>query len=547
MPVRISDLVEKVRLVPAQKSMLEVVQLFLADPDDEWLTVVQDRKPVGLLGRSAAIELSASSAAATLSTLTAGEFVNSKPLKVDGRMPAAQLALQNRDDDYRRLRGGAMVIVDQRFAGIVTLPRLLSAVATENAARARAMRKTARTPACSTPEPVPTSDTEPAENYTQYLLATLAHEVRTPLTGMMGLAEMLASRMQNSDDCDIAETIVRSGNTLDRILKDTLDYVSLENGKLSINPESADLTSLVSDLKQLWSGQSTRRGLSLQVGFVPDGPHRVEVDLGRVRQVVNNLVSNALKFTPEGGISVTISTQPLGQTLMLSVEVADTGRGITQDRKQRLFDAFESGIADEDTPGWGLGLSISQALARHLGGQLSLADNPGGGSVFTLMVPVKRSVIRPTAPVKRLKSGRFNLGEVLVIEDHEACAMVVIEALEKAGWVVHHCERLAQAEEMLADQSFQAILTDLHLADGSALTLIDAIRRREGQNCDVPILAMTADITEGSRQACLAMGADRALNKPIQGPALVATLADVLMARAVGNISMPQLRGRLAG
>ena len=546
MTVRVADLAEKVRLISAQTPMSDLVQLLLSETDCEWLTVVQDRKPAGLISRSAVMELSASSTDAALSVLTVGEFVPKDVFRINGDLPAAQVALEHQRDDYQKLRGGAMVTQGRRYLGVVTLPQLLKAVAMENAARAKAMKQDTSVPEPAEETPAPSADTPTNVKDTQYLLATLAHEVRTPLTGMMGLAEMLAGRLQDPETRDIAETIVRSGDTLDRILKDTLDYVSLESGKININPEPADLTDLVNDLRRLWSVQSSRRGLALHVGFTPNGPHRVSVDLGRVRQVVNNLVSNALKFTRQGGVSVTIGTQPLGQGLMLSVEVADTGRGIAGSDKERFFRAFEKGQIPEDAPGWGLGLTISHSLARHLGGQLSLADNPGGGAVFTLMIPVTACETKPVKPTRTLKSGRFSLGEVLVIEDHEACAMVVISALEKAGWVVQHTSSLAQAEEMLSAQSFQAILTDLHLIDGSALTLIDSIRQCAGPNADTPILAMTADITAGTRQACLAMGADRALSKPIQGPALVATLADVLMARAAGDLSVPQLRGRIA-
>ncbi len=546
MTVRVADLAEKVRLISAQTPMSDLVQLLLAETDCEWLTVVQDRKPAGLISRSAVMELSASSTDAALSVLTVGEFVPRDVFRINGDLSAAQVALEHQGNDYLKLRGGAMVTQGRRYLGVVTLPQLLKAVAMENAARARAMKQDTGIPEPAEDAPPLSADIATSVRDTQYLLATLAHEVRTPLTGMMGLAEMLAGRIQDAETRDIAETIVRSGDTLDRILKDTLDYVSLESGKISIDPEPADLTDLVNDLRRLWSVQSSRRGLSLRVGFTPKGVQRVSVDLGRVRQIVNNLVSNALKFTRQGGVSVTIGTQTLGQDLMLCVEVADTGRGIAGSEKERLFRAFEKGQMPEDAPGWGLGLTISHSLARHLGGQLSLADNPGGGAVFTLMVPVTACEMKPVKATRTLKSGRFSLGEVLVIEDHEACAMVVISALEKAGWVVQQTASLAQAEEMLSAQSFQAILTDLHLIDGSALTLIDSIRQRAGPNADTPILAMTADITAGTRQACLAMGADRALSKPIQGPALVATLADVLMARAAGDLSVPQLRGRIA-
>lgn len=546
MPVRISELAVKTRLVGAEASLSAVLQLFLSDPDCNWLTVVKDRRPAGLLRRAGVMELAASSDETVLQTLMAGELIDVRPLRIDGRELAAKLALDHQQDGFRQLLNGAMVTDGRRYIGVLTLPSLLKAVSTENAARAHAMKNTPTPSDVARDEPADTGKAEPKSVDTQFLLATLAHEVRTPLTGMMGLAELLAGRVDDPGHRDIAETIVRSGDALDRILKDTLDYVSLESGVQKVSPEPSNLNRLVEDLRQLWSAQSSRRGLSLHVGLSADGTHLVDVDLGKVQQVANNLISNALKFTANGGVSVTIGTQALGTELMLSVEVSDTGRGIGEADKARLFEAFEKGERISDAPGWGLGLAISHSLSRHLGGGLSLANNPGGGSVFTLMVPVNASVIAPAEAPKTMKSGSFSLGDVLVVEDHEACAMIVIDALNNAGWTVHHAPSLRQAEDMLSMQSYQALLTDLHLADGSALTMIEKIRRREDPATSTPILAMTADISAGTRQACLAVGADRALSKPIQGPALVATLADVLMARAAGSMSLPQLRGRLA-
>ena len=163
------------------------------------------------------------------------------------------------------------------------------------------------------------------------------------------------------------------------------------------------------------------------------------------------------------------------------------------------------------------------------------------------MVPVKRAKATPWKNVEAPKRGKFELGDVLLIEDHEASAMVTIDALEQAGWTVHHAGTIDAAELYCTRTQFQMIISDLHLPDGNAMTLIDKVRRHSGVNSETPIIVMTADITDGRRQACLAMGADRALKKPVAGPELVATLADVLMSKAAtGGMSAPQLRGRIA-
>ena len=272
---------------------------------------------------------------------------------------------------------------------------------------------------------------------------------------------------------------------------------------------------MTDDLRRLWASEAARRGLALRVGFIPDGPHYVQTDCGRVRQIANNLISNALKFTKEGEVSISLSTQPIGGALILLLSVTDTGRGLTENQRDRFMEVFEKGPEIDGVKGWGLGLTISRALATGLGGDLSYADNPQGGSAFTLRIPVEQAVSQtttlsePTAP----KRGKFELGDVLLVEDHEASAMIVINALEQAGWTVHHAGTLHSAESYVALTKFQAVITDLHLPDGNSMTFIDNLRRKGGMNASTPVIALTADTTESRRQSCLSVGADRADEK----------------------------------
>ncbi|MEM9226205.1 MAG: ATP-binding protein, partial [Pseudomonadota bacterium] len=325
------------------------------------------------------------------------------------------------------------------------------------------------------------------------------------------------------------------------------DFGRLGAGKLKLNVEPADLSDLANELRNLWAPQSRRRGLSLMIGLSPDVPSLIKVDTGRVRQIANNLISNALKFTSRGGVTVSIAVHPVAGRTMLSVEVADTGTGIPDKDKTRLFKAFETGAEPgERLPGWGLGLSISNALAKHLDGSLSVADNPAGGAVFTLLVPVEKA--RPAELVggERLKSGRFALGEALLIEDHEPSAFIVTDALTTAGWSVVRAKSLSAARKMTGAKRFQVILTDLHLIDGHAGPFVETLRAGSGLNKTQPIAAITADVSGSVEQVCRAQGFDRVIRKPVQGPALVANLADLLMSHAAGKISRPALRGRLA-
>ncbi|MEO0550302.1 MAG: ATP-binding protein [Pseudomonadota bacterium] len=563
MAVRIGDLVDTVGLVSADTPLSVAISRFQSDPLCDCFTVVRDRKPIGLLHRPMAMEIALSVEPGGLDKICAGDIAETAPVLLDSDMFAAEVALRFRKDDYAKLRKGAFVKGNGRYAGVLNFAKLMKAVALENAARAKAMKAQPQ-PAPepveiakpeAQPEPVAAPPAEalpetplPSDISVQALMATLVHEVRTPLTGIMGMAEILDSRLQRTDNRDMAQSIVQSGETLNHILKDTLDYASLRAGALPLRSEAADLNDLAVELRREWATKASKKGLALHIAHNPDGPPKVDTDLRRIRQICDILIRHAVKQTRDGQVSVTIATSPIGDQYMLSIQIADTGRGADEGMFQSVRSAFASGAALQGVPGWGLGLTICNSFAHHLGGQMQLERNPGGGSVFTLSLPVKAglSLSKKDRKAGLPKSGQFALGDVLLIEDHEACALIVMDALEQAGWNVRHAPTLSCARDALSEQSYQAILTDLHLTDGNALTLIEDIRRRGGEHAGVPILALTADGTDGSRQACLAMGADRALKKPLYGPELVATLADVLMSRAAGAFTAGQLRGRLA-
>lgn len=537
MPVCLGDFVERAKPISANVPLSHVVERFLNDPGAQYYILVRDKKPAGLISRTLTFEFAASAGHDQQARLAIGDLITARALILKADTTVSSFVAKAGKHIDAVIARGCIIVEDKRFKGVLSPSKLqealISAIGDAQSAHSSSEQIEEKRPA-------PVNQTP--------LLGTLAHEIRTPLTAIMGLSEMLAGRLKDDYEKDLAQTIVRSSHTLDRILTDTLDYARLEAGKLNVRKEAADLTELTDDLRRLWASEASRRGLALRVGFVPEGPHFVQTDFGRVRQIANNLISNALKFTKEGEISVTLSTQALGSALMLNLSVADTGRGLTPTQRDRFMEVFEKGPEIDGVKGWGLGLTISRALATGLGGELSHANNPKGGSVFTLNIPVERmstglpKLEEPATP----KRGKFELGDILLVEDHEASAMIVINALEQAGWTVHHAGTLHAAESYVALTKFQAVITDLHLPDGNSMGFIDGLRRQGGVNTATPIIALTADTTESRRQACLAMGADRAMKKPVTGPELVATIADVLMSRAAGHVSTVELRGRLA-
>ena len=538
MPICLGDFAERAKPISATVPLSQVVDRFLNDPSAQYYILVRDKRPAGLISRTLTFEFAASAGLDRQAQMAIGDLITARALILKAETTVSEFVAKAGKHIDAVISRGCIIVEDKRFKGVLSPSKLQEALISA-----------INEGSSPTPTQPPVPEEAPSKSDQVPLLGTLAHEIRTPLTAIMGLSEMLAGRVKHDYDRDLAQTIARSSHTLDRILTDTLDYARLEAGKFEARIESADLTELTDDLRRLWASEASRRGLALRVGFIPEGPHYVQTDLGRVRQIANNLISNALKFTKEGEVSTTLSTQTLGSTLMLSLSVADTGRGLTPDQRDRFMKVFEKGPELNGLKGWGLGLTISRALATGLGGELTHADNPKGGCVFTLTIPVERvptalpKVDAPAAP----KRGKFELGDILLVEDHEASAMIVINALEQAGWTVHHAGTLHAAESYVALTKFQAVITDLHLPDGNSMSFIDGLRRRGGVNSATPVIALTADTTESRRQACLAMGADRALKKPVTGPELVATVADVLMSRAAGHVSTVELRGRLAG
>jgi CheY-like chemotaxis protein/anti-sigma regulatory factor (Ser/Thr protein kinase) len=296
--------------------------------------------------------------------------------------------------------------------------------------------------------------------------------------------------------------------------------------------QAFELRQFAAETRDLWQPKLDAKRVGLRIAVARSAEARIESDAGRLRQILFNLVSNAVKFTDRGHVTVQMSTVPAGEGLSLVMTVADTGRGISDADKARLFEEFEQ--ADDTIAathgGSGLGLSIARALARRLGGDIALADNAGGGCLFTVTVPVQKAgprlAVENTAPAG---AGRFDLGEILVAEDHETTAFVIREALVAAGWRVECVPDATVAAQRIAVRRYQAILSDVHMPGGGAEAVLKAARYGPGQNSGVPILALTADATAECRAACEKLGFSGLIEKPVRPRALVAALADTLL------------------
>ena len=532
MPVRLQEIALPVPAVPPSTTGAAALSLFLSDPALFALPVRIEcgegiNPDIAHVTRARLTEaLAGPNGRDIYAARPVQHLVTPSPVIAEGSTPVALIAKQAAEQGTSALTDGVIVVEQGVYQGLVSPAALLKALAEENTARARNQQVSQRRI-----EELKSRMQVLAEGRSRFL-AFVGHEIRTPLTGILGVADLLKDQATSGESKRLAETISNSGQHLERLLTDLLDLSRLEAGKLPVTMQPFELRQFASETRDLWQPKLDAKRVGLRIAVARSAEARIESDAGRLRQILFNLVSNAVKFTERGHVTVQMSTAPQGEGLALVMTVADTGRGISDADKVRLFEEFEQ--ADDTTAtthgGSGLGLSIARALTRRLGGDIALADNAGGGCLFTVTVPVQKAgprlAVENPAPSG---AGRFDLGEILVAEDHDTTAFVIREALIAAGWRVECVPDATVAAQRLAVRRYQAVLSDVHMPGGGGEAVLKAARFGPGQNSRIPILALTADATAERREACEKLGFSGLIEKPVRPRALVAALADSLL------------------
>lgn len=528
MPVRVEDIAVNIRPVSPDAKTMAVLSLFLSDTSLFAVPIVTNGAALGYVTRSKLTEALASpNGRENYARLPISSMMSESPVMVEHGTAAALVAKLAADQNTTALTEAVLVLKDGAYGGLISPSALLSAVAHENAARAKAMKT-----ASKKFQHVKAQAQQSAKDKSKFL-AFLSHEIRTPLTGILGVADLLQDSVSGNEPRRLARTISESGNHLDRLLGDLLDLSRLEAGKLPVTPAPFDVRDFALEARDLWKSRIAGKRLDLRISVHKECEKRIETDAMRLRQILFNLMSNALKFTEKGYVRVALSTVNTAGSLTLKMTVADTGCGISVEDKARMFVAFEQArpTTAQTHGGSGLGLSIAKGLTARLGGDIVLKDNPGGGSAFTVTIPVLRAGPRlatsTEAPRQRQRS--LQLGRLLLAEDHAITALVMSRALTAAGWQVETVTTGEAAIARAMEVPFQAILTDIHMPGDSGDVVVQTLRRTTGPNQLAPILAVTADVSPERRASCDRAGFSHLIEKPIRPRALVATLADVLM------------------
>ena len=354
--------------------------------------------------------------------------------------------------------------------------------------------------------------------------ANLTHEIRTPLTGIAGTAELLQQTSLSTEQQPLVHALGASTQNLAELVNAMLDHAKMRAGHVGVEPGPLNLRDMARDLHNLFQARAADRRLAFSVAVADGAPAWIETDGVKLRQIVGNLVSNAIKFTDRGGVAVRMRcavAEGAGGSLRLHIEVADTGMGIAADKLQAVFAPFvqsDSSISRQ-YGGTGLGLAITRQLAELLGGTVSVDSRLGAGSEFSVDLPVRElappheDAARPAAAAGPAAGLR-----VLLAEDNRINQLVACTMLKKLGVEVDVAEDGAEAVEMSGRGGYQAIFMDLQMPgmDGIAATL--EIRRRErlAGALRLPIIAMTGNSAEDYGHACTEAGMDGFVMKPVK-------------------------------
>ncbi|MDP3801087.1 ATP-binding protein [Brevundimonas sp.] len=359
-------------------------------------------------------------------------------------------------------------------------------------------------------------------------LANMSHEIRTPLNGVIGVAQALARTDLSSQQQEMLQLIQSSGQTLQVLLSDILDLARVESGRLELADDAFDLGRAVREAAQLYETSAEAKGLQFFVEIAPEADRWISGDPVRIKQILTNLVSNAVKFTNEGFVSLTAAPGPdhgAGPTLRFSIE--DTGIGFDSDTRERLFSRFEQadGAITRRFGGSGLGLAISRQLAEMMGGDLDCESEPGGGSAFILTIPF-RPVEMPTAAVPAAMEARDDERpaiRVLLADDHPVNRKVVEMILAQADVELTAVENGAEALQACRDADFDLILMDMQMPVMDGLTATREIRLHEAaMGLDrTAIVMLTANALPEHIASAEAAGADRHLAKPFDAAELL--------------------------
>ena len=510
---RIGDYAEPAVPVRPDITGSAVLERFRAEPNTLVIAVVDDDgRPLGLVERNTFL----STMAATFGRELYGKrpisaLMNTAPMIGRAEQSAEAFFDAVDSSDAGALLSGFIAVSKDRYVGVGTILQVLQAGSALYRRKAEDMSELAKGLA------VAEAEARASSRAKSEFLAVMSHEIRTPLNGVLGVAGLMARKLTQEELRPYVETILASGQSLLRLLTDALDMSRAQAGMLTLEPTPMRLTSLAADLDALWRARAEEKDLQIRVQTDTAVHDWIMADTQRLKQLLNNLIGNAIKFTQAGEVVISLSSEATDDGLRLVGIIDDSGPGIADAKAATVFEPFNTGDADREGAGAGLGLAICRQIVERMNGVITVGASPQGGARFRFAVTAPAADEATWTATQAIAAPTpHDTLHVLVADDNATNRFLAGKLLELFGCTFETAENGREAVDLATQQSFDLILMDIKMPVMDGVEATRTIRALAGVPGAVPILALTANADERDAIGYRAAGMNGVVQKPVQ-------------------------------